>query len=581
MGGFAPAPPGKNDVHAFQSAAVSSAEQGTDPPSDASAGISAPTMDQGPRFWQPRLLSPVIRSTWFRGRAGFVLLSAVELFLLQEATFALAYNPGTLFSLVARATRFFSDLFLLGAITLLLPRVGMIVMAVVALGINLGLVAYYSYFGIPLSLFTMMNQWREGRDVAKFSITAIPLLAAVLFGAALLAKIFLVRSARGTRIQLRRALAASAALFVAYVGLQAAFSCYDRPSLIREIVPPARFARGRGYTELWLAEWYYLDNSAVLKRATDTTRMASDRLTDLEVPLKIASRLIIIQVESLGFEAVDQTIDGKELMPFLDRLKDQSLFYRMRSPKRFGSADADFCILNAQWPSPDCINYKIPNFPYDGALPRFLKQFGFQTTCLMGDAGSTFSRRGPYEQMGFEEILFKEELLARYPVEIDDFGVRDPDLFRVSSILIRKPTDSRRPAKPICQFIVTTTSHWPWHNLHDSEKEIFPKSTAEVENYCNAFRSFDHTLCDYMMTLPPRTTVVIYGDHTSRIKFRNIVADWHGTTHFVPCWVYVVGENLAAQQRTRNSPVARDGSLTLLDLANYIRSQVRRSYAAP
>ncbi len=516
---------------------------------------------------------------WLWPRLAFSIVFAVELWGMQEATFALVYNPGLRFGLFARGIRFASDLLLIAAITCLLRRGCMILLALLAFALNVSLVTYYNYFRIPLSLSTLTYQWREGLDVARGAVAMIPPVAASLFGGALIAKIAIGLQARALLRPRRLGYVASLVLLGGYVSFQALYACFDPITSIRRNRTPGMYAMGRGYMELWAAQYLFLNNSSLRARAIDQTGKTSDRLTESEIGIQIGRRLIVIQIESLGYEAVNQKIDGQELMPFLDRLKNQSLFYRMRSPKRLGSADADFCMLTSMWPSPDCINYKIPNFPYDHTLPQFLKPLGFHTTCLMGDPGYTFSRRDAFPKMGFDDMLFKEEILARESVEIDEFGVRDPDLLRLSSMRLREGhLDPKHSSDRTFQFIVTTTTHLPWNTLRDGEKQIFPESKNDGENFCNACRFIDNNLRDYIAGLPADTTVVIYGDHTSSVNFRTIHADWTGIVHYVPCWIFNLGEDLGSQQRTRKTPAALDGTFTLLDLANYLRSQSARTF---
>jgi hypothetical protein len=46
----------------------------------------------------------------------------------------------------------------------------------------------------------------------------------------------------------------------------------------------------------------------------------------------------------------------------------------------------------------------------------------------------------------------------------------------------------------------------------------------------------------------------------------------------VPCFIYDSDQDLSKLQATRNQPIATDGQLNLVDVVNYLRTQVARAF---
>lgn len=512
---------------------------------------------------------------WLSCALLFALLWAIELWAVQEMTIASAHlgvtRPRYMFW-VPKIRIAFDLCFAIG-ITLCLRRRWLALICFVSLFIDLALVTYYANFQRSLSLLSVFTQWSEAFQAGDFALALVPKWPAIVLSAVLVAKLGLLATARRPRFSGRFSFGMGCVFAMVFCGMHFAVNQLDPvkfPELLqrREV---AYFCMSRGYTVPWLMEWMYLGNEEVLKSALADRMQSSDRLTPVEAPLSVGNRLVFIQVESMGFNVMGAVVNGKQVTPFLNQLKDQAFFYRVTAPTYNGSADADFSMLTATQPSKNTINYNIPGYPFDNALPRFLAKFDYRSTALMGDRGNFYNRRLAYEKMRFTQTLFAEEIVAKYAGRIESFGIRDSDLLPISSLLLRKSTDK------VCHFVVTVSSHGPFNTVRDSEKEIFPNSKDMNENYFNSIRYVDNTLRSYIVSLPTNTTVVIYGDHTSPGSYEGYTRDRSGQNHRVPCLIYNVGRDIGNLQRTRGQDIATSGELTLTDISNYLRAQVAQS----
>ena len=91
-------------------------------------------------------------------------------------------------------------------------------------------------------------------------------------------------------------------------------------------------------------------------------------------------------------------------------------------------------------------------------------------------------------------------------------------------------------------------------------------------------RYFDNCLRDYVTALGSGTTLFLYSDHPTEL-FDGYTSDRdiRRGLEFIPCLIYDSDQNLRTLQRTRNDAISTDGSLNLVDVANYLRNQVKRN----
>ncbi|HEV3136488.1 MAG TPA: sulfatase-like hydrolase/transferase, partial [Pirellulales bacterium] len=111
------------------------------------------------------------------------------------------------------------------------------------------------------------------------------------------------------------------------------------------------------------------------------------------------------------------------------------------------------------------------------------------------------------------------------------------------------------------------------------EKEIFPDARTTYQNYMNNMRYLDNCVRDYVTSLGRDTTVMIYADHPTEVGDEDFTPDRDRSDarQFIPCFIYDTDQDLSQVQKTRNDPMSRDGSLSLVDMINYLRGQVKRA----
>ena len=322
-----------------------------------------------------------------------------------------------------------------------------------------------------------------------------------------------------------------------------------------------------GYLLTWLGEWQYLDGDALFARAMEAARVKQDRLTPLEARPSVGQKVAIIQVESLDWAVLDFQVAGQPVMPFLSDLSRRSMRYRISAVHESGSCDSDFVMLMGLYPVGDATPYVVPGFDWSLSIAAVAARSGYETVFLHGSNRSFFNRGAAISKMGFDVMLFREDLESRYGLQSRLWGVSDKDVFGVSSNLFKQG------AERALHFIITLTSHGPYHFLDPADCELYVKPRSQKEHYLNSMRYVDRQLRTYFEDLPEDTLVVLYGDHGSHVDYgQGPSKKGH---EYVPLLIHQLGTNLAELQRTREQELAVSGELTTLDAAGYVWSLLR------
>jgi phosphoglycerol transferase MdoB-like AlkP superfamily enzyme len=510
---------------------------------------------------------------WAVCTALFVLIWTVELFSVQAATFVYPNATPPSFDFWAPKVRFVLDLLFIGGIVFWLRRRWLSVLAVAAFFVYLGLITYFQYFARPLSLLTILGSWREGLQVGGFAFDLFPKRVAALLLVVLAVQMSLLFLSRGVSLPRSCRRLGGSALAVAYVAIFLVANYYDPLSYIQSTRGLGRLGEIRGYLGPWMAEWFYLGDDLVLRRAIelrDYSDKKYDRLTPLEADIPIHQRVVILQAESFDRNVLNHRVAGQEVTPFLNSLQKRSMYYRIRSMHANASADADFTTLTGVRGSDHENTYIIPGYPYRNTTPQVLAECGFETYSFHGFGGDFYSRRQPFERMGLTGVYFQEELERDFGLHGDRWGVRDKDVLTLSALKLREAST------PTCHFVITLTTHTPYTMIPPDAQEVFAHPRTTSERYLNNMRYLDNCLRDYIVSLGSGVTVMIYSDHpTEEMEFR---ADREGAIEYIPCLIYDSDCDLSKLQKTRKMPMSTDGTLNQVDLIKYLRAQVLRTF---
>ncbi len=510
---------------------------------------------------------------WTLMMVVFVATWTIELYTVQAETLVYPNETSVKFNMWAPKIRFALDLLLVSAVTMALRRRWLFLTAIASFFVYLVLITYFNYFLRPLSLLTIVTSWREGLQVGGFAWDMFPRGPAALLFLTLVIKLTALVQSRRVSLPRPCAWLAAGVLFWGYVGLYATANYLDPLSYIQTTRGVGRLGHIRGYLGPWFAEWYYLSDGQLLDEVLEQRRKIYDRITPIEADIPIHERLVIIQAESLDTNILGFRAAGVEVTPFLNKLRNESMYYRVRAMHWQGSCDADFAALNGVAGSARANTYIIPDYPYENTTPQVLAECGFKTYSFHGNSGEFYDRRQAYEKMGFEGIVFEEEMVQDHGLNAGRWGVSDAETLNLSA------RELLSAATPTCHFVITLTTHTPYTQLPPNEHELFGNATSTSERYFNNMRYLDNCLRGYITSLGEGVTVVIYADHPTE-HFEGFVCDrdLKREMQFVPCFIFDTDQDLSKLQKTRNQAITTDGTLNLVDVINYVRGQVTRIF---
>jgi hypothetical protein len=415
----------------------------------------------------------------------------------------------------------------------LLSRRAFMVMIVLQAVLSSILLHYALFFYNPLTLSTLYHSM-QGLSALGVGVTAFARWNIILvLGVLCLVKLGLVRMSRIPDREMPpvwdmrgiTAVVCMAAVFwmsstiYAKTGLSLVWvdSRGHRTATERRLENGTREAvRTLGYIATWVGEFLsgtYADLDLIYAEARCKDPGNKDapgsRTWDGNPLPPLPRTVVMVQVESLDFEAVDMWVKDIPVMPFLSRLSESSLRLEAFAPHKVGSSNSDYELLNSRVADQNVLYYEyITEYP-DSAI-RMLGAAGYASAVFHGLEGDLFRLRGAYKAMGFEHHFFKEELREQGYKQGRGIlkQIPDKDVFSAALSFLR-------PYEKQALFIITLDSHIPFSDV----RAEFSKKSGTFARYISSLRNFDEALADFYFQLPEETLLIIWGDHGSDVSY--------------------------------------------------------------
>lgn len=226
--------------------------------------------------------------------------------------------------------------------------------------------------------------------------------------------------------------------------------------------------------------------------------------------------IVVLHFESLENFVLQETADGQEITPNLNRILKESYFFSgVREQVREGtSSDTELMFNTGLYPTQKGSAFMSYAENTYFALPKLLKSQGYATMTLHGDDSKFWNRDVMYPTLGIEryidESLFEDK---RY----SGLGILDESLFQQSLLEIG------RTKEPFYAYIMTVTSHTPF-NLEEEYRYLgLPGDTADA-GYLESIHYTDYHFGKFYEELKKKgllenTAFVIFGDHEGIHKY--------------------------------------------------------------
>lgn len=243
------------------------------------------------------------------------------------------------------------------------------------------------------------------------------------------------------------------------------------------------------------------------------------------------ANLLILQLESTDAWPIGLEVEGQELTPTLNRLRDQAFYYpRFFDQTNEGrTSDAEFLVLNSLHPlGSGALVFRRARNRFV-ALPQVLAARGYTTLSAHAYEQGFWNRATIHPRYGFETSLFSRGIGEPEPGETIGWGLADGIFFdRMLPVL----EDLRQPW---FAFLITLTVHHPYKHLPTELRELsFDDQDDDlVWDYLHTLHYTDRMLGEFLRRLRNRglldnTLVAIYGDHDSGLPLSPRVVDLLG-----------------------------------------------------
>ncbi|MFW5998854.1 MAG: LTA synthase family protein [Halanaerobiaceae bacterium] len=229
--------------------------------------------------------------------------------------------------------------------------------------------------------------------------------------------------------------------------------------------------------------------------------------------------LVVLQVESLDKNIVDMEYEGKEITPFLNKFKNESLYFKnFYSQHVNGSHNADFSFLTSFYPVSKNYIYNETDMSEFETFPQILKDNNYKTLSFVNNK-TFFHRDKAFPYLGFDEFYGSGDYEIKNDIKLNKkgLGINDFDFFRNSQNYIEKTEE------PFFSFLITSTSHGPFKYYPNSYSDRYTDiNSTLVRDYFRSMSFVDESIemfYDYLKekNLLKDTILVIYGDHTAEI----------------------------------------------------------------
>ncbi len=275
---------------------------------------------------------------------------------------------------------------------------------------------------------------------------------------------------------------------------------------------------------------------------------------------------VLIQVEAMDSNIIDKKYNGYYITPFLNSLKDSSVYYPYVLSEHMGggTSDIEFSVINSIEPLEGYAAQKLSNYNYPNSFIKILRKNNYSAIGFHGNKGSFFNRNVSFPKMGFERLVDMEEM------GLKDVGWGAPD----EDVLNYAFQHFSNMKTPFISYIITMTSHGPFTNAGNyyQNKAFEGVENINIKNYFNSMSYVDKVLEDFVTKIKSRfknTYIFIYGDHTPSIRDKEYMQasfDYDGKYfEFVPLFI-ITPDGMKYTEKSRVASML-DFSPTLLRLS--------------
>ena len=230
------------------------------------------------------------------------------------------------------------------------------------------------------------------------------------------------------------------------------------------------------------------------------------------VPAGAAPRkhVVFLQLESVDGLVLGARHEGRPLMPFLESLAREQVYFSNVIDNTAGgrTTDAEVLVLTSQVPlrrRPVFVSQPLDRVP---SLPKALKAAGYHCWSMHGYDGHFWHRKRAHQALGYDETLFREQLDVGEQI---GWGISDRSVLHQAALKLQVAT------QPNFAHVILLTNHHPYQ--HVGLRRGTPGGRIEAD-YVQSVGYVDESLAAFFAELEAaglrdKCIVAIYSDHDS------------------------------------------------------------------
>jgi phosphoglycerol transferase MdoB-like AlkP superfamily enzyme len=263
--------------------------------------------------------------------------------------------------------------------------------------------------------------------------------------------------------------------------------------------------------------------------------------------------LIIIQLESMQNFIIGKTYQGKEIVPNLNRLAREGIYFNNIYDQTYAGSSSDATLLanSSLYPAREgAASFQYAKNCFD-SFPKILREHGYMTVVMHPHVKSFWNSEIFEKHIGFEQQFYKKDFDI---VDTVGLGLSDREFFSQSLKKIKKLNP------PFYVFMRTLTAHFPYDYVKE-ERDDFPLGDMEGEITGHYFRTMhyvDSAIGEFLyelaeINLASKTIIVIYSDHRARLpeeELQRIGIDYAVEHRKIPLIIYIPNRNYGIERDT-------------------------------
>ncbi len=224
--------------------------------------------------------------------------------------------------------------------------------------------------------------------------------------------------------------------------------------------------------------------------------------------------IFIIQTESLESQIVNRKHNDSYVMPFLNSLTGESVYYPYMVSYHFygGTSDCEFSIINTVEPLTYNTSIKLISYDYPNSFVKRLTDGPYKAYAFHGNVGRYYNRDVAFKRFGFDEFFD----IAAMNMEDVGWGAPDNEVFGFSLDTVKGSQ------APVLSYVITMSSHGPFTNVSNyyNNAAFNDIEDKKLRDYYNSMAYVDKTLEEYVTNIKEKydnAYIIIFGDHTPQI----------------------------------------------------------------